>query len=104
MRARTRTRTRVYMRVRTRACARELGKLIEHVLNRLHQLGAVLDQLVDPDRQWILDTSRNAEHVTALLRSHAGRDQRAASLRGLDDDDTKAEPADDSIAHGKSTR
>src|SRR5207302_7937069 len=46
IRARTRTRARVYTRLRSRACAREIGKLIEHVLNRLHQLRPVFDELV----------------------------------------------------------
>src|SRR5438477_1097658 len=104
IRARTRTRARVYARLRPRACARELGKLIEHVLNRLHQLRPILDQLVDPNGQRILDAARNAKDIATLFGGHARRDQCAASLRRLNHDDPKAEPADDSIAHGKPAR
>ena len=69
----------------------------------MHQLRPILDELVDSGRQGILDTARNAEDIAALFSGHAGGDQRAASLRGLDHDHAKAEPADDSIAHRKAT-
>src|SRR5919108_4403190 len=101
MRARARTRTRVCMRVYARMCAREVWKFIEHILDGLHQLRAVLDQAMSADGQWILDASRNAEHLTSLLQRHARRDQCSAAFGRLDDDHAQAEPADDPVAHRK---
>src|SRR2546428_5728698 len=46
IRARTRTRVRVYTRLRSRACAREVGKFLQHVLNGLHEFCAVFDELM----------------------------------------------------------
>src|SRR6202171_3643292 len=86
-------------RVRARAYAREVGKFVQHILNGLHQLGPVFDELVPTDGEWILDTPRDAKHLASLLRRHAGGDQRAASLRRLDYHDAEAEAADDAIAN-----
>src|SRR5207253_6475983 len=104
IRARTRTRVRVYTRLRSRACAREVGKFLQHILDGLHQFCAVFDELMTADREWVLDTPRDAEHLASLLARHARRDQRATSLRRLNDNDAEAEAADDAIAHRKPTR
>src|SRR6266851_2858523 len=104
MRARARTRVRVYTRLRSRACAREIGKLIQHILHGLHELRSVLDELMTTDREWILDTSRDAKHLASLLQRHARGDQRAAALRRLNHYHAEAEAADDPIAHREATR
>src|SRR5437899_8829000 len=56
------------------------------------------------DGEWVLDTPRDAKYLASLLARHARRDQRAASLRRLNHNDTEAEAADDAIAHWKPTR
>src|SRR5712671_4551984 len=104
IRARARTRVRVYTRLRSRACAREIGKLIQHILHSLHELRSVLDELMTTDREWILDTSRDAKHLASLLGRHARGDQRAAALRRLNHHHAEAEAADDPIAHREATR
>src|SRR6184192_1137546 len=104
VRARTRTRVRVYTRLRSRACAREVGKLLQHILYGLHEFCAVLDELMTADGEWVLDTPRDAEHLASLLARHARRDQRAAALRRLNHNDAEAKAADDAIAHRKPTR
>src|SRR5437867_9528331 len=91
------------MRGRARSYPPDVVNFIEHVLYGLHQLGAVLYQLMAADRQWILDTTRDAEHLPTLLGGHARGDQRAASFGGLDHDHTEAEAADDPVADGKTT-
>src|SRR3979411_2044426 len=95
IRARTRTRVRVYTRLRSRACAREVRKLLQHILDGLHQLGPVFDELMTTDGQRVLDPPWDAKPLASLLRRHARRDQRAASLRRLNHHDAEAEPADD---------
>src|ERR1700694_1529059 len=96
-----RTRVRAYTRLRSRACAREIGKLLQHILNGLHQLRAVFDELMTTDGERVLDTTRDAKHLPSLLRRHARRDQRATSVRRLNHHHSEAEPADDAIAHGE---
>src|SRR2546428_7115211 len=103
IRARTRRRVGVYTRLRSRACAREVGKFLQHVLNGLHEFCAVFDELMTADGEWVLDTPGDAEHLASLLGRHARRNQRATSLRRLDHDDAEAESADDAIAHRKAT-
>src|SRR6202171_6833560 len=98
-----RTRVRAYTRLRSRACAREIGKLLQHILDVLHQLRAIFDELMTTDGERVLDTTRDAKHLASLLRRHARRDQSPASVRRLNHNDPEAEPADDAIAHGKAT-
>src|SRR5256885_17146697 len=73
IRAGTGTRVRVYTRLRSRACAREVGKFLQHILDGLHQFCAVFDELMTADREWVLDTPRDAEHLASLLARHARR-------------------------------
>src|SRR5690349_15089276 len=103
IRARTRARTRVCMRGRARTYAREGGKFIQHILDGLHQLGAILDHLVTTYRERILDAARHAKDLPTLFGGHPCRDQGTTPLGRLDHDHAKAEAADDSVAHRKPT-
>ena len=48
-----------------------------------------------------VDVSGHGEHVTALLQSKPGGDQRTALFRGLHHQHAAAQAADDAVAHGK---
>ncbi len=77
---------------------------VEHVLRRLDQLGAILDEAVAAFGEWRVDRTGNRKHVAPLLRGEARGDQRAAGERRLDDQHAARETADQPVAARKVAR
>ena len=70
----------------------------EHVLGVLDQRGAVADQLVAAAVAAGQHGAGDDHHFSSLRQRAAGRDERAALVVGLDDDDAVRQPADQPIA------
>ena len=71
---------------------------IEDVSGAQQRRGAEAEQVVRPTRQRGSDLARHSKDLAPLLEREVGRDQRTASLAGLDDDCDRGEPGDDPVA------
>ena len=62
------------------------------------------EQRVGPGGQSGRDLARHGEHLASFLEREVGRDQRATSLAGLDDDRRGGQAGDDAVARRKTPR
>ena len=76
----------------------------QHVVGTRHRSGAVAQQLVRAGRRPVADGAGHGHDVDGSLDRRLRRDQRAAALAALDDDQDLAQRGDDAVAQREAER